>query len=78
MLSWPLRSPDLSPIEDIWDILGRGGNASGPRPRNEGELWNLVNTTLSVIDQNTIGRLINSMPRRVADCIARHDSHTVY
>ena len=23
MLDWPARSPDLSPIEHVWDILGR-------------------------------------------------------
>ncbi|UYV67208.1 EGFLAM [Cordylochernes scorpioides] len=40
MLPWPPYSPDLSPIEHIWDIIGRRLHAL-PQPRSEDELWQM-------------------------------------
>ncbi|UYV84127.1 hypothetical protein LAZ67_X001268 [Cordylochernes scorpioides] len=41
MLPWPPYSPDLSPIEHVWDIIGRRLHAL-PQPRSEDELWQVV------------------------------------
>ncbi|UYV84923.1 hypothetical protein LAZ67_X004023 [Cordylochernes scorpioides] len=41
MLPWPPYSPDLSPIEHVWDIIGRRLHAL-PQPRSEDELWQMV------------------------------------
>ncbi|UYV72257.1 K02A2.6-like [Cordylochernes scorpioides] len=54
MLPWPPYSPDLSPIEHVWDIIGRRLHAL-PQPP---------------IPQDAIHTLIDSLPRRVAACIA--------
>ncbi|UYV78950.1 SNAI1 [Cordylochernes scorpioides] len=54
MLPWPPYSPDLSPIEHVWDIIGRRLHAL-PQPP---------------IPQDAIRTLIDSLPRRVAACIA--------
>ncbi|UYV66818.1 hypothetical protein LAZ67_4002974 [Cordylochernes scorpioides] len=40
MLLWPPYSPDLSPIEHVWDIIGRRLHAL-PQPRSEDELWQM-------------------------------------
>ncbi|UYV68828.1 hypothetical protein LAZ67_6001129 [Cordylochernes scorpioides] len=40
MLPWPPYSPDLSPIEHVWDIIGRRLHAL-PQPRSEDELWKM-------------------------------------
>ncbi|UYV79831.1 hypothetical protein LAZ67_18000857 [Cordylochernes scorpioides] len=40
MLPWPPYSPDLSPIEHVWDIIGRRLHAL-PQPRSEDELYEL-------------------------------------
>ncbi|UYV77354.1 crispld1 [Cordylochernes scorpioides] len=40
MLPWPPCSPDLSPIEHVWDIIGRRLHAL-PQPRSEDELWQM-------------------------------------
>ncbi|UYV79973.1 hypothetical protein LAZ67_18001240 [Cordylochernes scorpioides] len=41
MLPWPPYSPDLSPIEHVWDIIGRRLHAL-PQPCSEDELWQML------------------------------------
>ncbi|UYV83195.1 hypothetical protein LAZ67_23000141 [Cordylochernes scorpioides] len=69
MLPWPPSSPDLSPIEHVWDIIGRRLHAL-PQPRSEDELWQMVEREWRAIPQDAIRTLIDSLPRRVAACIA--------
>ncbi|UYV71450.1 hypothetical protein LAZ67_8003270 [Cordylochernes scorpioides] len=69
MLPWPPYSPDLSPIEHVWDIIGRRLHALA-QPRSEDELWQMVEREWRAIPQDAIRTLIDSLPRRVAACIA--------
>ncbi|UYV84264.1 hypothetical protein LAZ67_X001696 [Cordylochernes scorpioides] len=69
MLPWPPYSPDLSPMEHVWDIIGRRLHAL-PQPRSEDELWQMVEREWRAIPQDAIRTLIDSLPRRVAACIA--------
>ncbi|UYV71892.1 hypothetical protein LAZ67_9000952, partial [Cordylochernes scorpioides] len=69
MLPWPPYSPDLSPIEHVWDIIGRRLHAL-PQPRSEDELWQMVEREWRAIPKDAIRTLIDSLPRRVAACIA--------
>ncbi|UYV60183.1 hypothetical protein LAZ67_1000258 [Cordylochernes scorpioides] len=69
MLPWPPYSPDLSPIEHVWDIIGRRLHAL-PQQRSEDELWQMVEREWRAIPQDAIRTLIDSLPRRVAACIA--------
>ncbi|UYV61479.1 hypothetical protein LAZ67_1005000 [Cordylochernes scorpioides] len=69
MLPWPPYSPDLSPIEHVWDIIGRRLHAL-PQPRSEDELWQMVEREWRAIPQDAIRTLIDSLPRRGAACIA--------
>ncbi|UYV83858.1 hypothetical protein LAZ67_X000442 [Cordylochernes scorpioides] len=75
MLPWPPYSPDLSPIEHVWDIIGRRLHAL-PQPRSEDELWQMVEREGRAIPQDAIRTLIDSLPRRVAACIAVRDLET--
>ncbi|UYV71194.1 Transposase [Cordylochernes scorpioides] len=77
MLPWPPYSPDLSPIEHVWDIIGRRLHAL-PQPRSEDELWQMVEREWRVIPQDAIRTLIDSLPRRVAACIAVRGGPTCY
>ncbi|UYV68823.1 GPRMGL2 [Cordylochernes scorpioides] len=72
MLPWPPYSLDLSPIEHVWDIIGRRLHAL-PQPRSEDELWQMVEREWRAIPQDAIRTLIDSLPRRVAACIAVRD-----
>ncbi|UYV81818.1 hypothetical protein LAZ67_20002585 [Cordylochernes scorpioides] len=77
MLPWPPYSPDLSPIEHVWDIIGRRLHAL-PQPRSEDELWQMVEREWRAIPQDAIRTLIDSLPRRVAACIAVRGGPTCY
>ncbi|UYV68767.1 Transposase [Cordylochernes scorpioides] len=77
MLPWPPYSPDLSPIEHVWDIIGRRLHAL-PQPRSEDELWKMVERDWRAIPQDAIRTLIDSLPRRVAACIAVRGGPTCY
>ncbi|UYV71413.1 hypothetical protein LAZ67_8003051 [Cordylochernes scorpioides] len=77
MLPWPPYSPDLSPIEHAWDIIGRRLHAL-PQPRSEDELWQMVEREWRAIPQDAIRTLIDSLPRRVAACIAVRGGPTCY
>ncbi|UYV72023.1 Transposase, partial [Cordylochernes scorpioides] len=74
MLPWPPYSPDLSPIEHVWDIIGRRLHAL-PQPRSEDKLWQMVEREWRAIPQDAIRTLIDSLPRRVAACIAVRGGH---
>ncbi|UYV82068.1 Transposase [Cordylochernes scorpioides] len=77
MLPWPPYSPDLSPIKHVWDIIGRRLHAL-PQPRSEDELWQMVEREWRAIPQDAIRTLIDSLPRRVAACIAVRGGPTCY
>ncbi|UYV65848.1 CLCN3 [Cordylochernes scorpioides] len=77
MLPWPPYSPDLSPIEHVWVIIGRRLHAL-PQPRSEDELWQMVEREWRAIPQDAIRTLIDSLPRRVAACIAVRGGPTCY
>lgn len=81
VLPWPARSPDLSPIEHAWDILGR--RVSDPElyphpPATLDILWERLDEQWMQIPQQQIQRLISSMPRRVHHVRQKRGGHTRY
>lgn len=68
ILPWPPRSPDLSPIEHVWDMMGRRLNDLPHQPETLQQLRHEIQIIWDVIDQINIDNLIRSMPRRVAEC----------
>ncbi|GFY10960.1 transposable element Tcb2 transposase [Trichonephila clavipes] len=73
-LPWPARSPDLSPVEHVWDQLKR----QMPSCRSVHDLELAVQDLWTHLPQNNIRTLINSMPDRVAACIAAGGGPTLY
>ena len=76
-LPWPSASPDLSPIENVWDAIGRS-IATPPLPQNQQKLREQVQAAWDGLSQDTIRNLYHSMPRRLAACVRQHGGPTPY
>ncbi|GFW44538.1 transposable element Tc3 transposase [Trichonephila clavipes] len=63
-MDWPAYSPDLNPIEHVWDMLGRRIAARQPPPTCLPELRRALLDEWCNIPQDQIDNLILSMPRR--------------
>jgi hypothetical protein len=66
LLSWPARSPDLSPIETIWAIVQRRVDALTCSSREE--LQQAWAAEWKALDQDVIDRTVLSFARRLAAC----------
>ncbi|GFU91385.1 transposable element Tcb2 transposase [Trichonephila clavipes] len=73
-LPWPARSPDLSPVEHVWDQLKR----QMPSCHSVHDLELAVQDMWAHLPQDNIRCLINSMPYRVAARIAAGGGPTRY
>ncbi|GFS52926.1 transposable element Tcb1 transposase [Trichonephila clavipes] len=73
-LPWPARSPDLSPVEHVWDQLKR----QMPSCHSVHDLELAVQDLWAHLPQDNIRCLINSMPDRVVACIAAGGGPTRY
>jgi hypothetical protein len=62
---WPARSPDLNPIEHVWDMVGRRVKVRTPAPGNLRRLSAAVIQEWQEIDQAVIQDLFEGMPRRM-------------
>lgn len=77
-LEWPSKSPDLSPIENLWDVLGRRVRARQNPPQNLQQLRDALRQEWMAIPQHQLRNLFNSMRRRVTACINARGGHTGY
>lgn len=78
-LPWPARSPDLSPIEHAWDILGRKVRSGYEHPPTSLRvLSQRLIEQWQAIEQSDIDQLCESMPNRIAACLAVRGGHTRY
>lgn len=77
-MEWPARSPDLNPIEHLWDQLQRAVRALPNPPQTVQQLAQALQRAWGDIAQEAIRRLIRSMPRRCRECVRARGAHTRY
>lgn len=77
-LNWPSRSPDLNPIEHLWDILGRRLRDRQPPPLSLDDVEQMLIQIWNEIDQDQIRSLISSMQRRCEAVIRSRGGNTRY
>ena len=62
---WPAMSPDLNPIEHIWDMLGRRIQVREPSVQTIRQLEAALHREWQQLSQQDIRRLTGGMRRRV-------------
>lgn len=77
-LPWPAQSPDLNPIENLWDELDRKVRKHKPLPKNRDELWQILQEEWLNLDEKIYENLVNSMPQRIAAVISSKGNPTKY
>ncbi|GFS64415.1 transposable element Tcb2 transposase [Trichonephila clavipes] len=77
-MDWPARSPDLNPIEHLWDFLGRRLAARTLPPVTIRELRLALQDEWAAMPQQLIDTLILSMGRCCETCLAVRGDHIPY
>ena len=78
VLPWPSKSPDLNPIEHLWDQLERRVRARQQPPTNLAELCRALQEEWDAIPAERVRRLTVSMRRRCLAVMAANGGHTRY
>ena len=78
VLSWPVKNPDLNPIEHVWDLLDRRVRARAIPPRNIRELVCALVEEWGNISQQELANLVQSMRRRYTAVLNASGGHTRY
>ncbi|GFU75014.1 transposable element Tcb2 transposase [Trichonephila clavipes] len=77
-LVWPARSPDLNPIENMWDALGRQVTGRNYPPTNKNTLIRALTEEWDKLPQQLLDNVVQSMVRRVECCITFHGERIPY
>ncbi|GFW92227.1 uncharacterized protein TNCV_3541131 [Trichonephila clavipes] len=60
-LVWPARSPDLNPIENVWDALGRQVAGRNYPPTNKNTLIRALTEEWEKLPQQLLDNVVQSM-----------------
>ncbi|GFT24921.1 transposable element Tcb1 transposase [Trichonephila clavipes] len=77
-MAWPAYSPDLNPIENLWDVLGRAVSSRFPPPATLIELETVLPEEWRLLNSVVVDHLIGSMVRRCKHCIQMRGDHILY
>ncbi|GFW70562.1 transposable element Tcb2 transposase [Trichonephila clavipes] len=75
-MEWPACSPDMNPIEHVWDTLGRLVAGRQPPPQTLQELIRALLGEWDRIPQLMINSLIDTMLQRCSTLLAVRGNHT--
>ena len=78
VMPWPSVSPDLNPIEHLWDELGQRVRDRPVSPQNLQQLEVALNQECAHISQNAVRRYVHLMPSPYDAVIAEVGGHTRY
>ena len=76
MLEWPPQSPDLNPIEHLWNEVDRRLRLFSTSPTSKDDLWEKIQIVWQNIEVEFVQKLICTMPTRVVDLLAAKGGYT--
>lgn len=76
VLKWPAQSPDLNPIENLWNDVE--AHISKVKPKNLTVLWEEIQKSWYAISKERCRTLVDSLPRRCAAVIKNKGYPTKY
>ncbi|KFM83213.1 Transposable element Tcb1 transposase, partial [Stegodyphus mimosarum] len=68
-MSWPAYSPDLNPVENLWDALGRAVSSLFPPPATLIELETALQEDSRLLNSAVVDHLMENMVTRCKLCI---------
>ena len=78
LMVWPVQSPDLNPIENLWSIVKRRLEKYEKAPTSMADLWDRINAEWSQIPKEIIENLLESIPKRINEVISNKGLWTKY
>ena len=78
VLDWAPQSPDINPIEHLWQHIKRRLGEYSIMPKGVWEIWERVAEVWNEIPPEVCQNLIESMPRRLEAVIKAKGGHTKY
>ncbi|GFX56771.1 transposable element Tcb1 transposase [Trichonephila clavipes] len=78
LVSWPARSPDFLPIENMWSMVAQRLTQITLPAATPDELWQRVEVSWSAVPQEHIQSLFESMARRVTAVIFNNGGYSGY
>lgn len=76
LLTWPPQSPDLNPIENLWELIDR--EVRKKKPSNLKQLEKIIKLEWESIPLDLIRSLVDSMPSRLKEVISNNGYATKY
>jgi transposase len=78
VLPWSSNSPDLNPIEHLWNKIKDALADRPDRPSNLDQLFEMVKEEWKKLPKDFLQNLVNSMPRRMRAVIRNQGGSTTY
>uniref|UniRef100_A0A3Q2D6V6 Tc1-like transposase DDE domain-containing protein n=1 Tax=Cyprinodon variegatus TaxID=28743 RepID=A0A3Q2D6V6_CYPVA len=78
VLHWPPQSPDLNPIERLWDVIEREIRVMDGQPTNLQQLREAVMSGWSRISEECFRHAVESMPQRIEAVLKANGGPTRY
>lgn len=76
VMTWPAQSPDLNPIETLWNDVKKV--IKEKKPSNLNKMYEIIQEGWRNISSDRCARLIDSMPRRCQEVIRNKGGPTKY
>jgi len=78
VLKWPAQSPNLNPIEHLWNEMKNRLQKSTIQIKNKEDLWDKIQDIWNNIEVKTCIKLIETMPQRINNIIKAKGGYTCW